>query len=727
MLKKILTKVNKQINALFVTLSLATMVFTPVAMGAEAERLSKKQAESIIQELGLNKSITLNEFYKKNKYIFPERIQKQMEILVKKFGNEKMPTIEVATSQGKGGETIPVLRLTSGKQLMNIQITGDERQYAKFDNVSLMAEDIVNFDDMFLRLYNGDHNNRKKAVGDLEAKASKKIAIRPKIVANKNVPHITDAAWKKLSAKEKVKYIYKMRAVWESSKSVLEITEKNKSSSKKDYSFNLIDWLLFTEAIAAGKRSGSCIVLGYVSTYKNNVCSIDTAISSYKSKPIVEKAQKFCATKKAFACSPEIFGTPNGEPTCIAKSDPGFQYATTSKGLCETSSRLASPNDVQFLNDPNKKLGRYSEGNELEGVLAKIKKENNKEEEENIDKFYADLVKFAGDSDLKDFTEKPKILGAFNAEIELAVNSCRDAAEKSASHENKFWDACDQLHRRKLSLKAEADQQCKTDNGQNSNITENNTCSCPAVPAPTPPAKPPAKPPIAEAPVGESCKAPQEPITDKLTEKEPAKPTEEVAQGGQRGRIVCKSNEERKIETSPLTQSRTEKCIPIKDLGFGFGKDDSQGDKKSNFWGGFKSIFVTAAPWLLGALVLFGVYKLWSPKKPDRKSAADFCPNGTRPPCGMSCPAPQAILSSGVCGCTACPPGQTISDQSSCSCTTTTSVSIITCADGMTQVSDISQCPTETNYTCWNGSVVTNPINCPTQPVTKPAGVGTER
>ena len=102
MLKKILTKVAKQLNTLFVTLSLATMVFTPVAMGQEAERLSKKQAESIIQELGLNKSITLNEFYKKNKYIFPERIQKQMEILVKKFGNEKMPTIEVATSQGKG-------------------------------------------------------------------------------------------------------------------------------------------------------------------------------------------------------------------------------------------------------------------------------------------------------------------------------------------------------------------------------------------------------------------------------------------------------------------------------------------------------------------------------------------------------------------------------------------------------------------------------------------------
>ena len=143
--------------------------------------------------------------------------------------------------------------------------------------------------------------------------------------------------------------------------------------------------------------------------------------------------------------------------------------------------------------------------------------------------------------------------------------------------------------------------------------------------------------------------------------------------------------------------------------------------------GGIKSFFITAAPLLLGATVLFAVYKLWSPKKPDRKSAADFCPNGTRPPCGMSCPSPQALLSSGVCGCAACPPGQTVSDQSSCSCTTTTSVSIITCADGMTQVSDISQCPTETNYTCWNGSVVANPINCPTQPVTKPAGVGTER
>lgn len=723
MLKKFLTK----INTLFVILSLSTMVLSPVAMGQEAERLSKKQAEGIILELGLNKPMTLNEFYKKNKYIFPARVQKEMEILVKNFGNEKMPTIEVATSQGKDGQTIPVLRLSSGNQLMNIQVTGDDKQFAKVDNVSLTAEDIVNFDDMFLRLYNGDDKYRK---------VSTKPVVTTAAVTKKfdGYPTLDKTTWKKMNQKERAMYILNMRQVLNDSRKVLQLLNKNQKTSQIEKTNSFFAMLFMENAFAqvldvngdvkVTKEAGTtapvsdsdCVVAGYISKYVNGVCSHKEAKKYYTegryneqvNKKVVE-AQKDC-TASQVACNPYIYGTPKGKAICVPIASAQFQRATHADGPCDTASPLGQLPAKDFLKKDLRNKDRYSAEN-LTLSPEELEAEYKNQQAAN-DKYVEDYLKgmLVGDVDfgkaLSDdvIGQLVNIKSVFDDEIRRAKESCIAAASTPGKkHEKNFYQACDQLQRRFLHIATYLQKQpgCP-DGGQVDASTLR--CSCSNGAQANPGAKCSAGPVVVSPTPGTSDTA------------QPVNPgdTKACELGG--------------------TYCVTGTCTITGDNGAGVEQKECRVPNKTEdgakngggFWSKVGGFLKKAAPWLLGGVVLFAIYKLWSPKKPDRKSAADFCPNGTRPPCGVSCPAPQVVLGN-ICGCAACPPGQTLSNNSSCSCTTTSSVSIVTCADGVTQVSDISLCPVNANYTCWNGTVVTNPINCPVQPVTKPTGVGTDR
>ena len=725
MLKKIL----KKINTLLVGISLSTMILSPVAMGKESERLSKKQAESIIQELGLNKPMTLNEFYKKNKYIFPARVQEEMEILVKKFGNEKMPSIEVATSQGKDGEVIPVLRLSSGNQLMNIQVTSDSKQFAKVDNVSLMAEDIVNFDDMFLRLYNGDDKYRKSSTKPVMATA----------VATKKFegyPTIDKTTWKKMSQKERAMYILNMRQVLNDSRKVLQLLNKNQKTSQTNNSESFFAKLFLVNAYAeeldvngdvkvtkdagttAPESDTDCVVAGYISKYVNGVCSHKEAKKYYTegryneqvNKKVVE-AQKDCSSAQ-LACNPYIYGTPNGKAICVTISKTGdFQKATHADGPCDKASPLGNLPAKEFIKKDLRNKDRYSADN-LTMTAEELEAEYKKQQSDN-DKYVENYLKgmLVGDVDfgkaLNDdvIGQLVNIKSVFDDEIRRAKESCIAAANTPGKkHEKNFYQACDQLQRRFLHIATYLEKQpgCP-DGGKVDALTLR--CSCSSGAQANPGAKCSVAPPVVVTPTPGT--------SDTST---PVNPGDSKA--CELGGTYCVKGTCTVTGDNGAGAEQKECRLP--------NKTEDGAKTGGSFWSKVGGFLKAAAPWLLGGVVLFAIYKLWSPKKPSKKSAADYCPNGTIPPCGVSCPAPQVVLGS-VCGCAACPPGQTLSNNSSCSCTTTSSVSIVTCADGVTQVSDISLCPVSANYTCWNGTVVTNPINCPVQPVTKPTGVGTDR
>ena len=141
--------------------STLTMLASPVAMGQEAERVSKKQMQAVMDYLGLNKQMTLGEFYKKNKHLYPERIQKDIEPLFMSFKNQLMPTVEVLSSKNSAGEEVATLRLTQGKELISLQWYGQKEKMLKFQNTNLSEIDVINFNDMFTRVIAGDETFRK--------------------------------------------------------------------------------------------------------------------------------------------------------------------------------------------------------------------------------------------------------------------------------------------------------------------------------------------------------------------------------------------------------------------------------------------------------------------------------------------------------------------------------------------------------------------------------------
>ena len=60
-------------------LACLTMVFSPVAMGREAEALNEKVLQMYLQEFGLTgKKVTLGEFWEKTKNYFPPFVHKDL-------------------------------------------------------------------------------------------------------------------------------------------------------------------------------------------------------------------------------------------------------------------------------------------------------------------------------------------------------------------------------------------------------------------------------------------------------------------------------------------------------------------------------------------------------------------------------------------------------------------------------------------------------------------------
>ena len=198
------------------------MVVLPVSQGLAAEKqaeaISKANVQNAIYEMGLNKSMTYGEFFKKNKDKYPVRLQKELAPYFSKFKNELMPQFDVASVKGADGINIPSLRISQNGQLNNIQIFGEEKKYLKFNNTTLTESDLVNFDDMLTKLSAGDIKLRQQ----LENTNSEKKTFN-------GFPEITKESWTKLNAEQRAGYVIAMRLLYNDAHGVL-LSLKNKSN-----------------------------------------------------------------------------------------------------------------------------------------------------------------------------------------------------------------------------------------------------------------------------------------------------------------------------------------------------------------------------------------------------------------------------------------------------------------------------------------------------------------
>lgn len=734
--------------------ALFTMVMSPVAMGREAQKITVKQLQDGLTQMGLNKQTTFGEFYAKNKNLFPERVQKELEPFIANYKNQLMPTFEVVSMKGTDGTDVAVMRATRGNELVSVQMLGGEDRFAKVQNTFVSEVDVINFNDMFRRVLSGDEKYRKQ----YEASLLSAAPVRQKPSAS-GFPDLTVATWKGMSQKERAGYIVNMRLLWIDARRVLiEAEKKNTGAGRKTSSVDstLEKWDHFfamlaqpAEAMGADPRkpktqvkdvekkssrewvgkigkevkkgagsnafvSGSnCIVAGYVSKYTSSKCGIGSIFESYTDREsggvdkLVQSANQACSSGTQIACNPYVYGTPGGKPICVSTSDSRFQQATHYDGPCDEQSRLGS--NVNFLKKDLQNSKRYSAENRLltDAELDAKYKEEQKANPKYVEDFLNGLLAYnnsAGIDFSKPLTDESlqavlNIKRAFDNDIKKAKESCELAAANKSNEKN-FWGACDQLHRRHLNVAQflETTPGCKDGSKINPDSLK---CLCPSG---------------TEALPGTSCNSPQPPPPGDV---DPTKPPaagancEEQFPGatGLDAQCKCADGASPKLSTE-YNDIKHYTCGPV----------DKPGGKKEKEDCGFfcklgkgikDNILLIAG----SAIAIFAAYKLLTPKKPKLKSPADLCLNGTTAPCVAACTNVYQVRINGTCQCAECPAGQTISNASTCACSTSTTTTTYTCADGVTQVTDLASCPA-TTYTCWDGSTVTNALNCPEKPST---------
>lgn len=677
----------KKLNGLLVTISLLTMVFSPVAMGQQAadnaEKVSQAQLQQFVTELGLNKSMTFGEFYKKNKDLFPPRVQKMVQPLVSKFKDEPMPQFEVATTQNSKGEKIATLRISGKDQMSNIQFLNEPGKFVKFDNTNLTEEDIVNFDDMFAKLYFTDASHRK-GMGDAVTSPKNAKAQPPKF---SGYPKITQQMWKKMTPLERARFMVNLRMLYSSAQEVIDLKTEKKQKGKKTSA--LEKWNLFFEMLdEANAADRKCVVAGYIGTYgANKRCQYPTGAveSSGCSMP----------------CNPTIYGYGSGGKAFCLSDRNELQTATHYNKGCDKNMPLTSVEMSLPAKAAAKDSSRYQdvvEANKAQALADPSSLELTKKYLESM---------LQGSPEMKEAFQKgnltPELLAKlqeiqtnFNSTIAAARNDCATASTEEQYDKN-FWGACDQLHKRFLFVGAYLDKSPGCFIGETAVDPETLTCQCPNGPA---------------IPPGQEC--------PKSSGSSPgASPGEGGDAGG--GEWSCDPECGKGEVCGP--GSSDENGVKVGECKAA-GADGKDKDKKPGFWSKLWGGIKKAAPWVLGGVGLWLIWKkVFDVKKPKLKSAGDRCPNGSVAPCAQSCTPPKGYVN-GACACPSCPPGQTMTNAQSCLCeNTSTTTTIFVCADGLTQVTDLANCPQSTTFTCWDNSQVSNPINCPVQPTpTKPTG-----
>ncbi|MBC7466581.1 MAG: hypothetical protein H7256_11375 [Bdellovibrio sp.] len=206
-----------------------TMSFSPLAIGAEAQRMSKQNLQKYVQESGLNKKITYGEFWEKTKVYYPGFVYGEMEIFFKQNKNLVMPEISISSATATDGTEIPTASYSVNGKPYTLQIFGEKNKYAKFNNVTVLESDVDRPNDLFKRMMANDYRLRnevdllkKKQNQGSAADAAKAAAYKKDFARFKGFPRITPALWKSLTPEKRANYLVKMRLMWLDSRKVVE-------------------------------------------------------------------------------------------------------------------------------------------------------------------------------------------------------------------------------------------------------------------------------------------------------------------------------------------------------------------------------------------------------------------------------------------------------------------------------------------------------------------------
>lgn len=416
------------------SLSIVTMCIAPVAQGAAAEN-QKKMINEYLRETGLTtKKMTVGEFWRMVRHVYPHHLQKQMDIWVQYNRNELMPAIEANTFKDANGKEQVRLTLTKDGQSTNLTFTGDEDTPLKVNNVAFAKKELLNY----------------KNFNDIAKKLVEKDATIGKSMKNGNQgfiskqPVLTIKEFKQLSARQKAEYLVRLRQTAEAAQRVYE-TRYGKQALldfNNKYEFAL-KALFGDDAFAASNLTGKpCIVAGYISKYGENGSCGGATIGTQDLKNQQNANRASCANN-GVACNPLVYGfNQGGGAFCVARAN--IKYATRE---CNGMSPLNGPQDKKRI------IESYLKGVKDKSVDLKLNEEGKVSEAQ-----YAEIADY---------------LTAINGFVNQAVLECGRAPLKDVqvSREDQA-SACTELSTRAMDL-----QKFATDPTPNT----------PTVPAPEPP------------------------------------------------------------------------------------------------------------------------------------------------------------------------------------------------------------------------------------------------
>lgn len=484
-----------------------TMTFSPVALGVEAEKLSKQKIQEYLQEAGLNKQTTVGEFWEKTKAYYPGYVYSQIEAFAMQNKNVRMPEINLTTAKATDGSEVPVLNYTAAGKNYSIQLYGDKNKWAKFNNVNFAAADIAKPEDMFRRIQANDIRVKrdldlikKKTIQD-SANETKRLEIFKKDFARfKGFPRVTPELWKSLTKEKRANYLVKMRSLWLAAGKVLETKafvgtyepnpmeqfykaifgqtanaqdeDSNPFARPKKMTSGKVQ-VQGATVVSNGVKvniptdAKSCIVAGYIGAKgivsnsngdNRQGCSIDIALGFYKNTPglqYVENANQTCREGKGptyRACNPMIYGYPGGSEKCVDSKATEFQGATTMLGPCDTASPL-SITATTFTKDysnimPAEKRIALMEKDQAADDFKMTRDYVNGVLAKNNPSMVAMLKDGKWNVDLDN--ELVRIQSHFEDGINQAVEVCEAQIKAGQIVEKQQKAACDQLHRRWL-------------------------------------------------------------------------------------------------------------------------------------------------------------------------------------------------------------------------------------------------------------------------------------
>lgn len=331
--------------------SVFTMCLSPVAQGAAAQD-QRKLINQYVKETGLTtKKMTVGEFYRMVRHVYPPKLQKQMDQWVALNRNQMMPAVEASSFKDANGKEQVRLTLTHAGQTSTLTFTGDEENPLKVNGVNFTRKELMNYNKF---------NALAGKMAKLDPVVAKSLKTGQQKPLGKNFV-LTYKEFTRLTARQKAEYFVRLRKAADAAQQVYSkiygVQALNEVNSKYEWAFN---FLFGEEAFAASNLAGKpCIVAGYLSVYGENGSCGGSKSGAEDLQRKMGTANAVCGGN-AVSCNPMVYGfAAGGAPHCVSRAE--VKYATRA---CNQKSPLRR-NDPRAEGEDKKRI--------IESYLKKVK------------------------------------------------------------------------------------------------------------------------------------------------------------------------------------------------------------------------------------------------------------------------------------------------------------------------------------------------------------------